>query len=73
MKTFGENIKQAQKRAELNTLQLSYRSGVNRGTLRSYFKSETAQCAEIINNLCETLNITPNELLSYGEYEWERD
>ena len=70
MRKLGDNIKEAQEKKQLSTLQLSKRTGINRHTLCTWRQAKYAHATSIINRLCKELEITPNELLNYGEYEW---
>lgn len=69
--TFGEKITKAQERKGIKTLPLSKATKMNRGTLQKLKKMNYHPLINQLNRLCEQLDITPNELFSYGEFEWD--
>ena len=70
MQTFGHNIRLAQYEKGSTDSHINRQTGINRETLRRWKNAEKTMYSEIINKLCKELDITPNELFSYGEYKW---
>lgn len=69
--SFGKTLKAAQEKKGVNDSYVCRQSGVNRGTLRRWKQLDKTAYTEILNKICKELDITPNELLSYGQYDWD--
>jgi len=68
--SFGKTIKAAQEKKGVNDSYLHRQTKINRATLRRWKELDKTAYSEILNKLCKELDITPNELFSYGEYNW---
>ena len=70
IKYFRDRIRFLQKRCRKNTLYLTEEAGFCRATYNHWKRRESVNIIEKINRLCLALECSPNELLSYGDYDW---
>ena len=62
---FGPNLKEARTSRFMSQLQLALKAKVTQGTLARWESSETYPNVQNLIELCEALDMSPDDLLSY--------